>query len=84
MLGGYQQKSLLCLENNVVVESSPNSFYVKDIVEKKVLLVGGIEQGLYKLPMSPTLFPGIASSTTRSLPVYHIKCYSKVMFNRTL
>lgn len=61
-----------------------NSFSIKEIVEKKVLLVRGIDQVLYKLPMSLALFHDINPSTTSSLPVNIIEFHSKVVVNGTL
>lgn len=40
----------LCMENNVVVKFFPDIFCIKELKQGKMLLVGGIEQGLYKLP----------------------------------
>lgn len=40
--------SQFCVNNNVVFEFHPNSYFVKDGTTKKNLLEGAVDEGLYK------------------------------------
>lgn len=40
----------MCIDNNISIEYFPNSFYVKELTQRKVLLKEGVDNGLYNFP----------------------------------
>lgn len=57
----------LYLDNNITVTFLPNSFNIKDLSTGTLILKGGVEDGLYKLPASPHLVhPSQVSCTASS------------------
>lgn len=83
----------LCMENNVVVKFFPDIFCIKELKQGKMLLVGGIEQGLYKLPKKASIvshessisisnFSNVFTQTSVDVLNVH-SCASHVKFHKT-
>lgn len=73
----------LCADNNVIVEFPPHSFCVKDVKSDNVFLVGGIEQGLYKLLIALAIqnCNFSLSPTSMLISVNSLECHSKLEVN---
>jgi histone deacetylase 1/2 len=69
----------LCSDNNALIEFRSNSFIVKDLHTKKVLMQGRLENGLYKFPVlyknKKMAYVGVHNPSTfhshRLSPVYN-------------
>lgn len=75
----------LCAHNKVITEFYPSYLCVKELNNGKVLLIGGIEHGLYKLSQGvTTLVDSIISPSYYPISIKTVECHNKVVVNSEL